>query len=113
MAARNSANYQIAAATLAELQRLSQARLEARPRLLAETGGALHMVDVAQIELVTADHQIDVRVLLDERAVVGECEMRHGDDDGGGWGHGGGGWGHGGGGWGHGGFGGGHGHGHG
>jgi len=54
-AARNSANYQIAAATLAELQRLSQARREARPRLLAETGGALHMVDVAQIELVTAD----------------------------------------------------------
>ena len=55
-AARNSANYQIAAATLAELQRLSQSRLEARPRLLAETGGAMHMVDVAQIELVTANH---------------------------------------------------------
>ena len=54
-AARNSANYQIAAVTLAELQRLSQARLEERPRLLAETGGMLHMVDVAQIELVTAD----------------------------------------------------------
>ena len=54
-AARNTASYQIAAATLAELQRLSQARLEARPRLLAETGGALHMVDVAQVELVTAD----------------------------------------------------------
>jgi two-component system LytT family response regulator len=54
-AARNSANYQIAAATLAELQRLSQARLEARPRLLAEVGGAMLMVDVAQIELVTAD----------------------------------------------------------
>jgi len=54
-AARNSATFQMAAATLAELQRLSQARPEARPRLLAETGGALHMVDVAQIELVTAD----------------------------------------------------------
>jgi two-component system, LytTR family, response regulator len=54
-AVRNSASYQIAAATLAELQRLSQTRLEARPRLLAETGGALHMVDVAQVELVTAD----------------------------------------------------------
>ncbi|HVP32350.1 MAG TPA: response regulator [Steroidobacteraceae bacterium] len=54
-AARNSTNYRIAAATLAELQRLSHARREARPRLLAETGGALHMVDVAQIELVTAD----------------------------------------------------------
>ena len=50
-AARNSANYQIAAATLAELQRQSQAR----PRLLAEVGGAMHMIDVAQIELVTAD----------------------------------------------------------
>ncbi len=54
-AARHSANYQIAAATLTELQRLSHSRLEARPRLLAETGGTLHMVDVAQIELVTAD----------------------------------------------------------
>ena len=54
-AARNTASYQIAAATLAELQRLSQPRLEARPRLLAETGGALHMIDVAQIELVSAD----------------------------------------------------------
>jgi len=54
-AARNSSNYQLAAATLAELQRLSRSRLEARPRLLAETGGAMHMVDVAQIELVTAN----------------------------------------------------------
>jgi two-component system LytT family response regulator len=54
-AARNSASYQIAAATLVELQRLAQPRLETRPRLLAETGGSLHMVDVAQVELVTAD----------------------------------------------------------
>jgi two-component system, LytTR family, response regulator len=54
-AARSSANYQIAAATFAELRRLSQARLETRPRLLAETGGSMHMVDVARIELVTAN----------------------------------------------------------
>jgi two-component system, LytTR family, response regulator len=54
-AARNPANYQIAAATLAELQRLSQARLETRPRLLAEIGGAMHMIDIAQVELVVAD----------------------------------------------------------
>jgi two-component system, LytTR family, response regulator len=54
-AARHSANYQIAAATLAELQRLSQAQLEERPRLLAEIGGTMHMIDVARIELVTAD----------------------------------------------------------
>ncbi len=55
-AARNFGPSEIAAATLAELQRLSQRRLEARPRLLAETGGALHMVDVSEIELVTSDH---------------------------------------------------------
>jgi two-component system LytT family response regulator len=55
IAARSSASYQIAAATLAELQRLSQSRLEVRPRLLAETGGAMHMVDVAQIELLSAN----------------------------------------------------------
>jgi two-component system LytT family response regulator len=54
-AVRNSSTYRIAAATLAELQRLSQAHLEARPRLLAETGGALHMLDIGQVELVTAD----------------------------------------------------------
>ena len=65
-AARNSANYQIAAVTLAELQRLSQARLEERPRLLAETGGMLHMVDVAQIELVTADRNYVVLTVGNE-----------------------------------------------
>jgi two-component system, LytTR family, response regulator len=54
-AARNSASVQIAAATLAQLQRLPHPRPEPRPRLLAERCGALHMVDVAQIELVTAD----------------------------------------------------------
>jgi two-component system, LytTR family, response regulator len=54
-AARNCASYQIAVATLVELQRLSQALREARPRLLAETGGTMHMIDVAQVELVTAD----------------------------------------------------------
>ncbi|HUL48071.1 MAG TPA: LytTR family DNA-binding domain-containing protein [Steroidobacteraceae bacterium] len=54
-ATRNSATVQIAAATLAQLQRLSHPRPEPRPRLLAERCGALHMVDVAQIELVTAD----------------------------------------------------------
>lgn len=54
-AARSSVHYQIAAATLAELQRISQGRLEARPRLLAEIGGSMHMIDVARIEVVTAN----------------------------------------------------------
>jgi len=54
-AARNCSRCQVAAATLVELQRLSQQRLEVKPRLLAETDGALHMIDVAEIELVTAD----------------------------------------------------------
>lgn len=54
-AARNCASCQVAAATLVALRRMLQAREEARPRLLAETGGGLHMIDVAQVELVTAD----------------------------------------------------------
>lgn len=54
-AARSCANCQIAAATLVALRRMSQSHMQARPRLLAETGDALHMIDVAQIELVTAD----------------------------------------------------------
>lgn len=54
-AARNAASYRIAAAALAELQRLAHERQESRPRLLAEIGGAMHMIDVAQVELVTAD----------------------------------------------------------
>lgn len=53
--ARNCASCRIAAATLVELRRMSQTRVEARPRLLVETGGALHMIDVAQVELVAAD----------------------------------------------------------
>jgi two-component system, LytTR family, response regulator len=53
--ARNTSSCQIAAATLAQLQRLSTSTSDARPRVLVEMGGALHMLDVAQIELVTAD----------------------------------------------------------
>lgn len=53
--ARNCTSCQFAAATLVELRRMSQTRVEARPRLLAETGGALHMIDVAQVEVVAAD----------------------------------------------------------
>jgi two-component system, LytTR family, response regulator len=54
-ATRKSSSYQIAVATLTQLKRLSQNRPEARPRLLAETGGTLHMLDVARIELITAN----------------------------------------------------------
>lgn len=63
----NSATYQIAAATLAELQRLSQTCLTTRPRLLAEAGGALHMVDISQVELVTADRNYIVLTVGKER----------------------------------------------
>ena len=36
-----------------------------------------------RVMFVSADHQIDVRILLDERAVVSKRKMRDGDDDGG------------------------------
>lgn len=39
----------------AVLARLEQGRVEARPRLLAEAGSRMHMLDVAKIELAEAD----------------------------------------------------------
>jgi two-component system, LytTR family, response regulator len=52
---RSSAHYQMAVATLAELQRTARTAVDTRPRLLAESGGRMQMLDVAQIEVVTAD----------------------------------------------------------
>jgi two-component system LytT family response regulator len=40
---------------IAQLEQASRTLTEARPRLLAEAGGNLHMVDVAQIEMLEAD----------------------------------------------------------
>jgi two-component system LytT family response regulator len=54
-AARNTTGYQIAVATLAHLDRLARAATDTRPRVLVETGGQLQMLDVAQIEMITAD----------------------------------------------------------
>jgi two-component system, LytTR family, response regulator len=42
-------------AVLAQLERSARASAEARPRILAESGGRMHMLDVAQIELLEAD----------------------------------------------------------
>jgi two-component system, LytTR family, response regulator len=55
LAARSSEGYQIAVATLVELQRMARASTATRPRLLAELGGKMQMVDVAQIEFISAD----------------------------------------------------------
>jgi two-component system, LytTR family, response regulator len=48
---RNSA----VAAVLAQIERSVRVASEARPRLLAEAGGRLHMLDAAQVELLEAD----------------------------------------------------------
>src|SRR5690242_910452 len=48
---RNSA----LAAVLAQVERSVRPVSEARPRLLAEAGGRMHMLDVAQVELLEAD----------------------------------------------------------
>jgi two-component system, LytTR family, response regulator len=55
LSARDSAHYQIAVATLAELQRNARATVDTRPRLLVESAGKMQMLDVAEIEVVTAD----------------------------------------------------------
>jgi two-component system LytT family response regulator len=40
---------------LAQIERSARALCDARPRLLAESGSRMHMLDVAQVELVEAD----------------------------------------------------------
>lgn len=40
---------------LAQLERGTRAASEARPRLLAEAGGRMHMIDVASVELLESD----------------------------------------------------------
>jgi len=40
---------------LAQLERSTRAAAEARPRLLAESGGRMHMIDVARVELLESD----------------------------------------------------------
>lgn len=40
---------------LAQLERGSRAAAESRPRILAESGSRMHMLDVAQVEVVEAD----------------------------------------------------------
>jgi len=42
-------------AVLAQIERSARSLADARPRLLAESGSRMHMLDVAQVELVEAD----------------------------------------------------------
>jgi two-component system LytT family response regulator len=43
------------ATVLAQMERSARALSDARPRLLAESGSRMHMLDIAQVELVEAD----------------------------------------------------------
>lgn len=45
----------VLSSALAQIERSARALAEARPRILAESGTRMHMLDVAQIELVEAD----------------------------------------------------------
>ena len=54
--AQSRAQRQLALTTLLEqLERSARSVYDARPRVLAESGGRMHVLDVAQIELIEAD----------------------------------------------------------
>ncbi|HEY3785476.1 MAG TPA: LytTR family DNA-binding domain-containing protein [Steroidobacteraceae bacterium] len=54
--AENVADRQaVLSGALAQIERSARALAEARPRILAESGSRMHMLDVAQIELLEAD----------------------------------------------------------
>jgi two-component system, LytTR family, response regulator len=48
---------------LEQLERMTGARTDAQPRVLAEAGSRMHMLDVAQVELVEADRNY-VRLII-------------------------------------------------
>ena len=70
-------------AVLSQLERLARPAAERRPRLLAESGGALHMLDVGDIELVESDRNyVKIRVGRDAfhaRSTLAQAEQALGE----------------------------------
>jgi two-component system, LytTR family, response regulator len=66
-------------AVLSQLERLARPAAERRPRLLAESGGVLHMLDVGDIELVESDRNyVKIRVGRDgfhARSTLAQAEQ--------------------------------------
>ncbi|MCP5339916.1 MAG: response regulator transcription factor [Sinobacteraceae bacterium] len=66
-------------AVLSQLERLARPTLDRRPRLLAEAGGSLHMLDVAAIELVESERNyVRIRVgreLFHARSTLAQAEQ--------------------------------------
>jgi two-component system, LytTR family, response regulator len=67
------------AGLLAQLERGSRTSTEERPRLLAEFGGHLHVLDVAKVELIEADRNyVTIRVGKDNfhaRSTLAQAEI--------------------------------------
>jgi two-component system, LytTR family, response regulator len=70
-------------AVLSQLERLARPAAERRPRLLAEAGGSLHMLDVGDIELVESDRNyVKIRVGRDSfhaRSTLAQAEQALGE----------------------------------
>ncbi len=62
--------------TLAQLERSARALSEARPRILAECGSRMHMLDVAQIELLEADRNY-VKLTVGREVFLARSTLQH------------------------------------
>ncbi|HVO44826.1 MAG TPA: LytTR family transcriptional regulator DNA-binding domain-containing protein [Steroidobacteraceae bacterium] len=60
---------------LAQIERSARALAEARPRILAESGSRMHMLDVAQIELVESDRNY-VKLTLGREVFVARSTLQ-------------------------------------
>lgn len=63
-------------AALTQIERSARVMAEARPRLLAESGSRMHMLDVAQIELVEADRNY-VKLMVGREVFVARSTLQH------------------------------------
>ncbi|HET7756143.1 MAG TPA: response regulator [Steroidobacteraceae bacterium] len=63
-------------ALLEQLERSARVRAEAQPRLLAESGSRMHMLDVSQVELVEADRNY-VRLTIGRETFHARSTLAH------------------------------------
>ncbi len=78
--ANTAAERRVAVETLLEqLQRATRKAAETRPRILADAGGRMQMVDVAQVELLEADRNY-VRLRVGKESFHARTTLRHAED---------------------------------
>jgi two-component system, LytTR family, response regulator len=66
----------VLSSVLAQIERGAKSASDARPRLLAEAGGRMHMLDVAQVEVLEADRNY-VKLTVGRETYLARSTLQH------------------------------------